>query len=187
MRTIRLAIATLTLAALTAKAEDFTGTFTGAYFSGWTTLINDNPVVTQPSALDLQTYSLTLNGASSPSLDPVGTASVIEFTHPVVGTGPTTISFSSLFYAEVAAHTNDSAAFLVNGAVRQDLSTISVPQELSFTLNPGDVFGWRLTSDNDNVRDVLQITATAVPEPGAAVLAVMGGMLVAWRAARRRG
>lgn len=185
MKRIRLAVVSaFACVALTAAAEDFTGMFTGAYFSGWTTFINDDPVVTEPSQLDLQSYSLTLRGATSPSPEPVGAASLIEFTHPVVGTGPTQVSFTSLFFAEMTAHTNDSAAFLVNGTVRQDLSTVAEAQQYSFTLNPGDVFGWRLTSDNDNIRDVLQITA--VPEPSALALAILGGLACALVVARRR-
>lgn len=170
------------LAQLPARAEDFFGSFTGSYFSGWTSFINDNPVVTDQSSFDLKSYALTLSGSASPSLTEVSPASVIDFTHAVVGTGPTTISFKSLFYAENTAHELDTAAFLVNGSVMQDLTFPGEDRTYTFVLNPGDIFGFRLTSDNDNTKDVLQITQ--VPEPGIVALGALAGLV--WLGSRAR-
>lgn len=176
MKSLNCAVVALTAMAISSNAENFIGSFTGPYFSGWSATFNDNPVVTEASDFNLRTYALTLRGATSPSFTPTGTASTIDFTHPVVGTGPTTVSFTSMFFAEVSAHVNDSAAFIVNGNVVQNLSFMGQEKQFSFVLNPGDVFGFRLSSDNDNIGDILQIAQ--VPEPSALVFAALGGLLL---------
>lgn len=189
MKPLRIVLLATTLVLLTAtvpcSAEDFNGLFMGSYLTNWTTVTNDNPSVIVNSGAKIDSAGLTLTGAKSASPNPFDPPSTIEITHAVVGTGPTQISFSSLFYEENVAHLGDSAALLRNGVVIQDLTLDSMVQTYSFTMNPGDTFGFRLTSDNDSTADFLQITQ--VPEPGVAVLTLIGGMLLASTRFRRRG
>ena len=189
MKPVRIVLLATTLALLTAtvpgSAEDFNGLFMGSYLTGWTTVTNDNPSVIVSSSARIDSAGLTLTGAKSASPNPFDPPSSIDITHTVVGTGPTQISFSSLFYRENEAHAGDSAALLKNGAVIQDLTLDSMVHTYSFTMNPGDTFGFRLTSDNDSTADFLQITE--VPEPEVAVLMLVGGALLAFPRFRRRG
>ena len=166
-------------------ADDFDGLFTGVYGTGWSTLNGDNPTVLNHSSAVFDANGLTLSGATSASVTPFDPASQIDFTHLVVGSGPTTISFSSLFFDENTAHPGDGAAFIENGTVVQDLSEVGVQQTFTFTMTPGDTFGFRLFSDNDNIADTLQITQT-VPEPTSASLALVGGLLFSYAVIRRQ-
>lgn len=189
MKPVRITLLATVFAFLTAvvpgRAEDFTGNFTGSYLAGWTTVNNDNPHVTVLSAALIDAVGLTMVGAKSGSPNPIQPFSSIDITHVVVGTGPTQIGFSSIYFGANLAHPGDSAAFLRNGVEVQDLSSSSALQAFSFTLNPGDVFGFRLTSDNDNNADFLQVLPVPVPEPGAAALTLVGGMLLAFARFRR--
>ena len=79
-------------------AEDFTGRFTGDYLTGWTTVDNNNPQVTVLSAALIDAVGLTMTGAKSRSPDQTDPPSSIDITHLVVGTGPTQVSFSSIYF-----------------------------------------------------------------------------------------
>jgi hypothetical protein len=181
MKLAKTILATAAIAALAtpAFADNFNGTFTGVYGTEWNATMSDNVLVDAGSTFTLSSYNLTLRGATSANDNLGSPYSLITFTHPVVGSGPITVAFSSLFFSENNAHPGDSADFIVNGEVRQSLSTVAVPQSYTFTLNPGDVFGFRLSSDNDTTADSLQVTQ--VPEPGVLALAGMAGVLAILR------
>ncbi len=169
----------LTCLSVPAFGENFDGSFSGSYASGWTATINDNPGVVVSSSFNLSPFNLTLTGATSP-IDLGVPYSSITFSHIVVGSGPTQIDFRSLFFAENLTHPGDSAEFLANGVPLVSLSSVSGSSvDNAFTLSPGDIFGFRLTSDNDSTADFLQITAAPVPEPSSAALAILGGMILA--------
>lgn len=190
MKPVKIVLLAAILGVLTAavpgRAEDFTGLFMGSYLTNWTTVTNDNPSAIVSSGAKIDSAGLTITGAKSASLNPFNPPSSIEITHVVVGTGPTKISFSSLFYEENVAHLGDSAGLLRNGVVIQDLTLDSMVRTYSFTMDPGDTFGFRLTSDNDSTADFLQITQ--VPEPAVAALMLIGGLLLAFtRFSRRAG
>ena len=188
IKAMRISLLVTTVGFLTATApcwaDDFFGSFTGTYGTDWTTLLSDNANVVDHSTAVFDITGLTMTGARSASLTPFDPPSVIDFTHSVVGTGPTVISFSSLFLDENTAHPGDAVAFLRNGAVLQDLSLEGVQQAFSFTMNPGDTFGFRLSSDNDNIANILQVSQ--VPEPTTVGLALVGGMLFAFAFIRRQ-
>jgi hypothetical protein len=186
MKSVKNILALAVLVSLPAYAEDFNGFFTGSYAGGWTATINDNPGVSSFSSFEQTTYNLTIRGATSSNPAGITPSSTLTFSHAVVGTGPTTVSFNSLFFAESLAHEADSADFLVNGEVLRSLSDTTAEQNFSFVLNPGDVFGFRLSSDNDQVANFLQIFPAAIPEPSIAALGLLGGLLLMVRRARQQ-
>jgi hypothetical protein len=193
-------IATLTaasflLAGSTAQGQ-FAGEFSGQYTpEAWSRQVYGNPLYQDtafvyagnaPASLEIDGAVDSLQQVQTPQL-PV---SVIDYTITLGGDSLQPVTFNYSFLGQPDGY--DAAALIYdNGSGLQvvaDLSTLLDGTQQTYFNNTsfqgGHTFGFRVYSNNDNLADVLVISA--VPEPSALTLLVLGASLFCRKLLGRR-
>ena len=172
----------------TSAFAQFSGYFSGYYApANWTKLVSNNPLYQNTAFVNSlgAPGSLEIDGAVDSQQQistPQPPYSIIDYTIVLSGTGLQPVAFGFLFNG--AADGADAAQFIYNSVVVATLSTgIGVQHTYSGALQGGGTLDFRVYSNNDNLADMLVISA--VPEPSTLTLLGLGAGALFWRLRRR--
>ncbi len=194
MRPTKAAVAILVtgflLSASSAFAQ-FSGYFGGYYApANWSSSVYGNPLYDTTATVVTTGVpnSLEIDGAVDSQTQvstPQPPASVIDYTITLSGTGLQPVAFYFSFTGvndgyDTASLLYDSGSGLQVVASATNYTGTVLSYSGSFL--GGHTIGFRVTSNNDNVADALQIFA--VPEPSSVALFTLGGAALVWH--RRR-
>ncbi len=157
-------------------------------FGAWTATFN-TPLGTRSRTVDTTAAPSSLQLSVSTARPSFTVTDTFLFTTTVPGDAPSGLVSFDYNYVEDDTFSLNEFAYTLNGAA-QTITAVTGSSAFNFSVNPGDTFGFVLSSSYYNTNSSVTITnfnAPAVPEPSALMLLATGfAGVVGLRYLRRR-